>query len=60
MLYIETNSQNPYFNLAAEEYFVTKKNDEIFMLWKNSDSVIVGRNQNTMAEVDYNYHIHHH
>ena len=55
MLFIETNSLNPYFNLAAEEYLVQNKSEEIFMLWRNSKSVIVGRNQNAMAEVDYNF-----
>jgi len=55
MLFIETGSFDPYFNLAAEEYLVKNKTEEIFMLWRNSRSVIVGRNQNSMAEVDYNY-----
>ena len=55
MLFIETYSKNPYFNLAAEEFLVKNKNEEIFMLWRNSSSVIIGRNQNALAEIDYNF-----
>lgn len=55
MFFIETNSQNPYFNLAAEEFLVKNKSEEIFMLWRNSSSVIIGRNQNALAEIDYNF-----
>jgi len=55
MVFVETHSKNPYFNLAAEEYLVKNKTEDIFMLWINSESIIVGRNQNTMAEVDYDY-----
>ena len=55
MLFIETGSFDPYFNLAAEEYYVRNKNEEIFMLWRNSRSVIVGRNQNAMSEVSYDF-----
>ncbi len=55
MLFIETNSFDPYFNLAAEEYLVQNKSEEIFMLWRNNQSVIVGRNQNAMEEVSYDF-----
>lgn len=55
MLFIETYSKNPYFNLAAEEFLVKNKSEEIFMLWRNSSSVIIGRNQNALAEIDYNF-----
>lgn len=55
MLFIETNSFDPYFNLAAEEYLVRNKSEEIFMLWRNGRSVIVGRNQNAMSEVSYDF-----
>ena len=55
MLYIYNDSKDPYFNLAAEEYLLKEKNEDIFMLWANRDAVIVGRNQNTMAEINYEY-----
>ncbi|MEZ7196040.1 lipoate--protein ligase [Pseudodesulfovibrio karagichevae] len=52
MRYIYNPSTDPAFNLAAEEWLLTQSGDEIFMLWRNRPAVIVGRNQNTLAEVD--------
>ena len=53
---IYNRSTDPAFNLAAEE-FLTERfpdfgADRIMMLWRNSRSVIIGRNQNAFAEVD--------
>ena len=50
ILWLDT--QDPYFNLAAEEYLLKETEEDIFMLWQNEDSVIIGRYQNTLAEVD--------
>ena len=55
MKYIYNKSNDPYWNLATEEYLLTQRDDEIFMLWVNSDVIVVGRNQNTMAEINYEY-----
>lgn len=54
MKYIRGISKEPYFNLAAEHVLFGRR-DEIFMLWQNKPSVIIGRNQNAMAEIDYDY-----
>ncbi len=45
----------PSFNLAVEEYLLKQTNDEVFMLWRNDRSVIVGRNQNTHAEINEDF-----
>lgn len=55
MLYIETNSFDPYYNLAAEEYLVKNKKEDICMLWRNNPCIVIGRSQNAMAEIDYDY-----
>jgi len=55
MLCILNNSTEPYFNLAAEEYFFNNFNENIFMLWRNSPAIIVGKHQNTLAEINYDY-----
>ncbi|MCG0274909.1 MAG: lipoate--protein ligase [Thermosediminibacteraceae bacterium] len=55
MLYIYNKSTNPYFNLAAEEYLLKEFSEEIFMLWRNEPSVIIGKNQNALAEIDIDY-----
>ncbi|QGY41811.1 lipoate--protein ligase [Pseudodesulfovibrio cashew] len=52
MRYIYNQSTDPAFNLAAEEYLLTRTEPEVFMLWRNAPAVIVGRNQNTLAEID--------
>ncbi|UZQ83283.1 lipoate--protein ligase [Thermoanaerobacter sp. RKWS2] len=55
MLYIYNRNTNPYFNLAAEEYVLKEFQEECFMLWRNEPSIIVGKNQNTLAEINLDY-----
>ena len=63
MLYIYNDSNDPYFNLAAEEYLLSATpqqspllyNEDIFMLWVNRDVIVVGQNQNTLSEINYDY-----
>ena len=49
------NNTDPYFNLAAEEYFFKEFKEDIFMLWQSEPAVIVGKHQNTLAEINYEY-----
>ena len=46
---------DPAFNLAAEEYLLTHGTQDVFMLWRNDNAVIIGKNQNTWAEVNVPY-----
>lgn len=55
MIFIYNKSLDPYYNLAAEEYLVKNSNDEIFMLWQNDNTIVIGRNQNTLSEINYDY-----
>jgi len=55
MRYIWLPTQSPYYNLAAEEYLLTRANDDVFMLWQNANAVIVGRHQNTLGEINREY-----
>ena len=55
MLYISDTSTDPFFNLAEEEYLLTQKTDSVFRLWRNAPSIIVGRYQNTIAEINTEY-----
>lgn len=41
--------------MALEEYIVKNSNDEIFMLWQNDNTIVVGKNQNTLSEINYDY-----
>ena len=47
-----TGSTDPYYNLAAEEYYLRNSEEDVFMLWQNEPTVVIGRNQNMYAEVD--------
>lgn len=46
---------DPAFNLAAEEWLFRNTDEDIFMLWRNDRAVIVGRNQNSAAEIDESF-----
>jgi len=51
--YIESISDDIYFNLALEEYvFHNLKDDTYFMLWKNNDSIVLGKYQNVFEEIN--------
>ena len=55
MLLIINNCSNAYYNLAAEEYFIDNFDDDIVMLWRNDNTVVVGKNQNTIEEINSAY-----
>lgn len=55
MLFVLNNSYDPAYNLAAEEFLLKRKQEPAVMLWQNDRSIIVGNNQNTMAEINYPY-----
>lgn len=49
---ISSTSYNPFYNLAIEEYLLTKvKDNEIILyLWQNENTIVIGRNQNPWKE----------
>ncbi|MHC1775454.1 MAG: lipoate--protein ligase [Lentimicrobium sp.] len=55
MLCIIRQETDPYFNLAAEEYVLKHFESDCFMLWRNEPSIIVGKHQNTLAEINLEY-----
>jgi lipoate---protein ligase len=59
---ILNESLDPRFNLALEEYVLKylPTNEDFIFLWQNANSVIIGRNQNTIEEVNAQYVDEHH
>lgn len=55
MLCIFLENTDPYFCLAAEEYLLKNHSADIFMLWQSFDTVVVGKHQNAMGEINYRH-----
>ncbi|MBO5907239.1 MAG: lipoate--protein ligase [Clostridia bacterium] len=55
MKFLVLDTHDPYLNLAIEEYLFLNSEDEIFMLWQNAPTVVIGRNQNAYAEINRAY-----
>jgi lipoate---protein ligase len=55
MLFVRNSSLDPWFNIAAEEYLLKHFDKEIIMLWRSRPSIIVGKHQNTLAEINLEY-----
>ncbi len=55
MLIIKSPTNDPYFNIAAEEYILEDFTQDVFLLYINSPSIIVGRYQNTISQLNPEY-----
>jgi lipoate-protein ligase A len=54
MIYIETQSLDPTWNLAFEEYCLKELRDfeRILLLWQNANAIIIGHYQNAEKEIN--------
>lgn len=54
MLYVKNDCLNPWYNLALEEYLLRRKDidEDILCLWQNANSIIIGRHQNVVAQIN--------
>jgi lipoate-protein ligase A len=57
MIFFDCTSTDPYFNLACEEYIfeALDQTKSYFMLWQNHNTVVVGKHQNTVEEINQGY-----
>ncbi|VAW18246.1 Lipoate-protein ligase A [hydrothermal vent metagenome] len=53
MFCINLKDTSPFFCLAAEEFLLKNFEEDIFMLWQSHDTVVVGKHQNALAEINY-------
>lgn len=56
-VYISVDSTDPAFNLALEQYVFDSmpRSRQYFLLWQNQNAIIVGKHQNTLAEINEAY-----
>ena len=57
MILIENPSNDPAYNLALEEFLHLHRRPlrDVFMLWRNEPTVVIGRHQNTYDEINREY-----
>ncbi|NMM61997.1 lipoate--protein ligase [Clostridium sp. P21] len=55
MLFIKNDNTNPYINHAIEEYMLKNFEEDCFMLWRNEPCILIGKNQNTLSEINVDY-----
>lgn len=57
MRYIDSPSHDAYFNMALEEYVFESlpREESYFMLWQNDNTIVVGKYQNTLEEINSDY-----
>lgn len=53
MLFVYLKENDPFYCLAAEEYLLKNSREAIFLLWQSHDTIVVGKHQNALAEVNY-------
>lgn len=54
--YLETHSVDPYYNLAFEEYVLLNRKDaDYLILWQNENTIVIGNNQITEAEINRSF-----
>jgi lipoate-protein ligase A len=52
---IHIKNTDPYFCLAAEEYLLKNFDEDIFVLWQSDNTVVVGKHQNALGEINYRF-----
>ncbi|NLY62284.1 MAG: lipoate--protein ligase [Erysipelothrix sp.] len=57
MRYIINTSTDPYYNLALDEFAMRHidTDEDFFFLWRNAPAVIIGKNQNTVEEINQDF-----
>jgi lipoate-protein ligase A len=57
MIFVESDGTDARYNLALEQYMFgwCDRDEGCLMLWKNHNTIVVGKHQNTAAEVNAEY-----
>ncbi|WP_273062332.1 lipoate--protein ligase [Colibacter massiliensis] len=62
MKYLEVKSTDPYLNLALENYIFEymEPKEDCFLLWQIDNTILVGKHQNTVEEINCKFVDEHH
>lgn len=52
---IISTSSNPYFNLSTEEFLLKNTMEEVFLIYINEPSIVVGKHQNILSEINLQF-----
>ncbi len=53
LVYLETGSTDPTYNLSFEQYILENRTDgDYLLLWQNENTIVIGQNQNAIEEID--------
>ena len=57
MIYVQTPGKDPALHLATEYYFATEQvfKDTVLVLWSTAPTLVVGKFQNTLEEINADY-----
>lgn len=55
MKLLKLSGTDPYFNIAAEEYFLKNTDENLLIIYRDIPSLIVGKHQNTYAEINTDF-----
>lgn len=57
MIYIETDSSDVYYNFGLEYYFTLEKQlpETVFLFWRTTPTLMVGKYQNVLEEINKPY-----
>lgn len=55
MYLLISNSEDPCVNLATEEYLLKNSGENVILLYRNQNCLVVGKHQNAMAEINYRF-----
>ena len=56
MLFISGLNLDSAFNLACEEYLLHEFEEEIFILWQNDKSIVIGKHQKCTGRNQFALH----
>jgi lipoate-protein ligase A len=51
---LQRKETDPYFNIAAEEFLLLNAVTDTFSIWRNEQSIIIGKHQNANREINHN------